>query len=179
VIGNLAADGLKGRAEHHGVLAEAIRRHRRIDALTDEHPAVGRSRRRLDPPYRHTARIIVDVFHDHFLARHWLQFSDEPLPAFCQRMYGIIRQSSALLPDPVRARFLRMTEEDWLGGYVDLRSITLALRGISRRLSRGGALEDAVDLLRADYRSFEDDFLEFFPQLILAVAFPPDAVGSR
>jgi acyl carrier protein phosphodiesterase len=176
IIGNLAADSLKGDPEHHGVLAEAIRLHRRVDAFTDSNPVVTRSCRRLDPPFRHTSRIIVDVFHDHFLACHWTRFADEPLDRFCARVYDVLRANRELLPQEVRGRFIRMTEEDWLCGYVDIESVRLALTGLSRRLKRPVRLQDAMGILREHYSELEADFLEFFPELVAMVR---SRAGSR
>ena len=53
--------------------------HRRIDSFADTHPAFRRSRGRVSAARRRVAGIMVDMFYDHFLARHWGQFSGQRL----------------------------------------------------------------------------------------------------
>ncbi len=69
-VGGLMGDFLRGpvpEALPPGVRA-GVMLHRRIDAYTDAHPVVGRSRRRVRPALRRFAGIVVDMSYDHFLA---------------------------------------------------------------------------------------------------------------
>jgi acyl carrier protein phosphodiesterase len=76
-LGNLLGDFVKGRVERwaHPGLTERLRigiqMHRTIDAFSDCHPAVHRSKRILAPAYGRLSGVIVDVFYDHALARRW------------------------------------------------------------------------------------------------------------
>ena len=166
LVGGLLGDFVKGplRADRFPprVLA-AIALHRRIDSFVDTHPAVGRSRVRFAPGFRRYAGILLDLFHDHFLARDWDQYADEPLPRFTARAYRAFARHEALLP----ARALRVTRamarDDWLGAYADPDGIRRALHGLSRRLSRRNPLAAGHVELARDYRALEADFHELLP----------------
>jgi acyl carrier protein phosphodiesterase len=43
-----------------------------------------------------------------------------------------------------------------------------ALEGLSRRASFHSTLHEAIGDLKADYERFEEDFLLFFPELLLS-----------
>lgn len=69
-------------------IAQGIRIHRRVDALTDRHPLVIAARERFAPRARRYAGIVLDLACDHALATNWSQHSDESLPDFCARAAG-------------------------------------------------------------------------------------------
>lgn len=74
-------------------LAQGIRLHRRIDALTDRHPQVLALRSGFDGGHRRYAGIVVDLACDYALAADWARHSAEPLPAFCQRAAAVVARS--------------------------------------------------------------------------------------
>ncbi len=86
-LGNLLGDYVKGRVErfeHPGLtdrLRTGIQMHRTIDAFSDRHPAVHRSKRILSAEYGLLSGVIVDVFYDHVLARRWPEHHPQPLRA--------------------------------------------------------------------------------------------------
>ncbi len=74
IIGNIAGDLVKGRLDDHPLhprVADGVRRHRRVDALTDAHPAYRSSVAAFSPKYRRVAPIVLDVLFDHFLFTAW------------------------------------------------------------------------------------------------------------
>jgi acyl carrier protein phosphodiesterase len=148
---------------------DGVRRHQMIDAFTDSHPVVHRSRARIGPGYRHVTGILVDVFYDHFLARDWTEYSAEPLEAFTTRLYADLRAFSISLPAEAQAGIDRMIRDDRLGSYRRLDGIEATLRRVSNRLlertGRDLELEKAVVELRANYDGLGGDFAEFFPLL--------------
>jgi acyl carrier protein phosphodiesterase len=140
--------------------------HRRIDAFTDAHPVTAGSRSRVSPLRRRFAGIMVDLFYDHFLARHWDQHADEPLGAFTARVYALLDRHAAVLPERLRSIAPRMTRFDWLGSYVHVESIHAALDRMSLRLTRENPLAGAGAELEANYTAFEADFRAFFPEVV-------------
>ncbi len=180
-LGNLLADLVKGRdraAMSAGFLA-GVRHHQRIDAFTDFHPVVQRSRARVGGDYQHPTGILVDVFYDHFLALDWDSYSAEPLDAFTARLYADIRAGMARLPVEAQAGLERMISEDRLGSYRRLDGIESSLRRVSIRLAarigRDLGLERGVSELVANFDGLKADFAEFFPQLQAHVAEAPSA----
>lgn len=170
-LGNLLADLVKGqdRAGMTAGFMDGMRQHQAIDAFTDFHPIVHRSRARIGGGFGHLTGILVDVFYDHFLAISWDRYSSEPLGAFTARLYADIRAHPIRLPAEARAALEQMLSEDRLGSYRRVEGIEAALRRVSVRLSarvgREFALERAVPELLANFGGLEGDFAEFFPLL--------------
>lgn len=168
-LGGLLGDFVKGPMTSI-VLPEPVRQgiwlHRSIDAFTDRHPLVARSKARVTGERRRYAGIMVDMFYDHLLAHHWEQFADQSLDEFTSRMYQVVLAQQALMPTRARAVLVRMAEEDWLGSYAQLQNLHLALNNMARRLRPGNPLPGAVDELEENYQGFEADFLQFMPEVI-------------
>lgn len=169
LLGGLLGDFLKGRLENLPVSAPVragVRLHRQIDAFTDAHPLVGRSRERISPGRRRYAGIIVDLAYDHFLARHWPAFSGEALEAFTTRSYRLLLDRHEELPPSLQQILPRMAAQDWLGSYAELENVAYALERIGGRLRRGNPLLGVGEELDTAYPGLERDFLDFFPALI-------------
>ena len=172
-LGNLLADVVKGR-DRAGMSAEflrGVRRHQAIDAFTDSHPAVHRSRSRIADEHRRFAGVLSDVFYDHLLAIQWDRHAETaaPLAEFTADLYGRAQLCSIELPPMARAVLERMIAGDWLGSYIRIEGVEATLRRISRRLTarlgRPFALESATEELEANFDGLVEDFEEFFPAL--------------
>lgn len=168
LIGNLAGDFVKGPLGDRfpPAIAAGIAQHRRIDAFTDAHPAVAAFRRVLTPEHGHYARVIADVFFDHFLAARFDELAGEPLEAFLARTFALIDPHVETLPGMLRVIYPRIRDEAWLQSYRDVEGIAMALRGISRRFSRGPRLETAARYLVDARAELERRFDEFFPDVV-------------
>ena len=171
-LGNLLADLVRGRdrAAMPAGFLEGVRHHQAIDAFTDSHPTVHRSRARIGGDFHHATGILVDVFYDHFLALDWERYSAESLEAFTARLYSDIRTGTVQFPEEARAALERMINEDRLGSYRRLDGIEASLRRVSLRLAarigRDLELERGVSELIANFEGLRGDFAEFFPQLV-------------
>lgn len=170
-LGNVLAD-LVSPTELSG-MCEPFRRgvnlHRRIDAFTDTHPTVLRSRSRLQGEQRRFAGIIIDVYYDHLLALDWEQHSPELLESFAHDFYKEAQAQQASLPSEARWVLERMIQEDRLTSYRDVEGVYSALKRLSERISvrlgRSVALESAVPQLLDESHVLARDFDEFFPSL--------------
>lgn len=168
-LGGLLGDFVKGpltSIELPEPVRQGIWLHRKIDSFTDRHQLVARSKERVSRERRRYAGIMVDMFYDHLLARHWQQFTDQPLAEFTEQMYQAVEAQQELLSGRARLVLLRMAEEDWLGSYVDLDNLHRALNNMARRLRPGNPLTGSASELERDYQGFEADFLAFMPQVI-------------
>ena len=165
-LGSLLGDFVKGPLgeRYAGPVAEAIRLHRRLDSFTDAHAAVQRSKARVSAERRRYAGIMIDVFYDHFLARSWSEFHDEPLDAFSARIYALLERRRAELPARMQWVAARMAAHDWFGSYVRIENAGRALDGIATRLKRENRLGGSGEELRAQYAGFEADFRAFLPE---------------
>lgn len=172
-IGNLLGDFVHGAIDDQAwppAVVRGIKLHRRIDSYTDAHPLIRYSRARLQPPYRRYAPILLDVLHDHFLARHWPHYADESLAEFARHRYREFAQHQAWMPPRLRLYTERLRTHDGLSAYADLAGVERALQALARRLRRANPLAEALPELERHYAVLEADFAAFFPQLCVQVA---------
>ena len=168
LIGNLAGDFVKGALGERfpPAIAEGIRHHRRVDAFTDAHPQVAAFRRVLIPDHGHYARVISDVFFDHFLAADFERWRGETLDRFLDRVYALIDRRLDALPGRLAAVYPRMRGSRWLQSYATLDGIHIALTNMSYRLSRRPHLESATHHLRDSRAELQRRFEAFFPDVV-------------
>ena len=143
-----------------------IRAHQRIDAYSDGHPVFAAARRRLRPPYRRFAGVLLDVYFDHFLAKGWDRHGDGgQLADFAEDRYRVLHKYRHLASTRFRIAVEAMCRENWLVGYSDLTGVERALQGISRRCKRENPIASGVSVLLANFEPLQSDFERFFPDL--------------
>jgi acyl carrier protein phosphodiesterase len=170
ITGALLGDFVKGRAAHDyaAPIRDAILLHRAIDRYTDAHPAVCAARARVSPAGRRFSGVLVDIFFDHFLARHFARFSTTPLAQFTPHVYHALDAAWPLLPPRLQRILPWMRADDWLASYAQLESVDAALHGIARRFRRRERVQplaQGIAELVTHYDAFEAAFLTFFPEL--------------
>jgi acyl carrier protein phosphodiesterase len=168
LLGQFIADSVPGRQfeNYPPGVQTGIRLHRAIDTYTDQHPVVRRGTQRLrEAGYGKYAGVISDMFLDHFLARHFAEFTAESLPDFTRRVYALLQTHEAEMPPRMQQTLFYMVQHNWLLGYAQTEGIRRALGGLSRRASAGSGMETAAAELEANYAAYEADFREYFPQL--------------
>ena len=167
-IGNFAGDGVKGKysTSYPEAMQAGIQLHREIDTFTDAHPIVRRSTKRLHKNYGHYSGIIVDIFYDHFLAKNWNSYSDHPLAEDIVDFYDSLNRNFDVLPERFKRLVPIMIEGNWLLSYASIDGIQLVLNGMNRRTQGRSKMNEATKELREHYKAFEDDFTEFFKELI-------------
>jgi len=168
LIGNLAGDFVKGPLANRfsDGIREGIQQHRRVDAFTDAHPAVAAFRRVLTPEHGHYARVIADMFLDHFLACRFEEYGGESLDAFLARTFAAIDPHEDRLPGMLRVLYPHIRDEQWLQSYREIEGIRYALSRMSHRFSRKPRLETATRHLLDSRHELERRFEEFFPDVI-------------
>ncbi len=169
-LGNVLADFIKGK-DRKGLsegLLEGIRQHQVIDAFTDSHAVVLRSKQRIRE-YGHLTGIIVDVAYDYFLSINWHRFSEVPLPLFISQTYSAFQTSGVILPNDAQTVLGWMIEEDWLTAYGSPEGMAETLEYTGRRLieriGNDGGLSKAGESVLRHFDDFQNDFAEFFPAL--------------
>jgi len=87
LAGAVLGDWLHGRVPEHlpPEIRLGVSLHRRVDVMTDAHPAIVATRTQFPHGDRRYAGIVLDVVTDHLLWNRWDEFSDEKLPDFCAR----------------------------------------------------------------------------------------------
>jgi acyl carrier protein phosphodiesterase len=175
-LGNLLADVVRG-PQREAMSAQFVRGaacHKTIDAFTDAHPIVRRSRARMSSEHRRFSGVFVDVFYDYFLARDWRRYSSVALDAYTAAFYASAEPHMIELPPDARTLLERIIRYDLLRSYAQVDGVERALRRISSYLtSRWGrefTLDRGVRDLLAHEAEFAADFREFFPLLQAHVA---------
>ena len=175
-LGNLLADVVRGPQRE--AMSVNFRRgaacHKAIDAFTDAHPVVKRSRARIGSEHRRFSGVLVDVFYDYFLARNWERYSPVALDAYTADFYARVQAHPIKLPPDAQLLLERMIGHDLLGSYARVEGVERALRRISTYLNSRWAKQFALDRgvgdLQPHEAAFAADFREFFPTLQVHVA---------
>ena len=138
-LGNMMGDFVKGRLEGLDLPADllrGLRQHRAVDRLSMAHPAVRRSKARLNDCFGHTKGILVDIFYDHFLAKNWSQWNRGRLADFAAEAYDLLGRHQDLLSQTFRPVARGMVRHDWLTAYRDPGNIRFVLGRMALRLRR-------------------------------------------
>tara|TARA_R110001592_G_C12902489_1_gene726763 strand:+ start:19 stop:642 length:624 start_codon:yes stop_codon:yes gene_type:complete len=168
-IGNFIADSIRGNKFDHlpKNVQKGIKLHRFIDTYTDTHEIPKISSKRLHANYSHYSRVIVDIYYDHYLAKNWSKYSDIPLDVFVDSFYDLLEDNYEILPDGVRRMMPYMITDNWIYNYSKMEGIARVLNGMNRRTKNKSKMNFAILDLEEHYDAFEEEFTEFFEQLIL------------
>lgn len=168
-VGNFIADSIRGNKFKHlpDRVQKGIILHREIDTFTDTHPIPKISSKKLHINYSHYSRVIVDIFYDHFLAKNWNSYSDEPLAFFVNRFYDLLEDNCAILPEGVQRMMPYMISDNWLLNYANLEGISKVLNGMNRRTKNKSKMNFAIIDLEEHYDAFELEFTAFFEELVV------------
>ncbi len=164
IVGGVVGDCIKGTLP--GVLphdlAQGVALHRAIDEFAESHPAFCRSRRRVSTQRRRYAGVLVDVFYDHLLAKHWTEKHHRPLDEYCNEVYRHIQDRLHDLPSSSHPALNMMAQEDWLSSYTHIEEIADVLSRMSRRARQPNPLVNGEHEFLANVEGFTTDFYEWF-----------------
>lgn len=166
-IGNFMADGIKGSdyQKFPEQIQKGILLHRAIDTFTDAHPVVKRSTKRLHKRYSHYSGVIVDILYDHFLAKNWSDYHDQPLKEYVSDFYDLLDENFKLLTPRIQKMIPYMIADNWLLSYAEIDGIAKVLHNMNRRTRNVSGMNRAVEELEQFYTQFEDEFTQFFAEL--------------
>jgi|SRR5690606_9316801 len=166
-IGNFIADGIKGK--HYQTYPKDIQigilLHREIDTFTDAHKIVRKSTKRLHKNYSHYSGVIVDILYDHYLAKNWNKYCETPLEIYAENFYNSLETHYEFLPSRIKKMMPYMISGNWLVSYSSIEGISDVLQGMNRRTKNSG-IDMAVNELKQFYREFEQEFTQFFEELM-------------
>lgn len=159
-LGNLAGDFVKGPlvGRYPPAFERGLLLHRRIDLFAHHNDACRRSRQRLDPGLGLLRGVLVDIYYDHFLARCWDDYANQPLADFAREVYAELHQYDLLLPEGLRRLAPRMSAADWLVSYRERRTVALVLERMAPRRPALARLADGS----AEFARHEPQLLEDF-----------------
>lgn len=168
LIGNFIADAVKGNKfkNYRPQIQVGIKLHREIDTFTDNHPIVKKSKKRLNPQYKHYSGVIIDIFYDHYLAKNWNEYSKTPLNVYAKNIYDLILENSETFPEKIQKMIPYMIQYNWLEAYKSVEGIERVLIGMNNRTKGLSKMNLAIEDLKNNYTYFEKDFKAFFDELI-------------
>ncbi len=168
IIGNFIADGIKGKKylNYPEGIQKGILLHRAIDSYTDSHAVVKQSTKRLHANYSHYSGVIVDILYDHFLAKNWANYSDQPLDKFVDNFYTLLEENYETLPLRIQKIMPHMITDNWLLSYSSVAGIGRILDQMNTRTKNRSKMNFAILELETYYLEFETEFTTFFNDLI-------------
>lgn len=166
-VANFLGDFGKGRIERFPEPLQAgMRYHRLVDHLVDRHPVLSRCQSLVHPSRARWAGVISDLIWDHFLAKHWTEFSAVGLETYTRRFYRELKSRPewhfGRLPTIVDS----LCQERWLEHYATLHGMRRTFNGMSYRSKRSGPLKFGILDLTEHYCAWEARFLHGYPQLL-------------
>ncbi len=168
MMGGFIGDGT--RKAHFSQLPESwiegVRLHWHIDTFTDAHPLVNEIIEIFRPSQQKYASVVGDIAMDHFLAKNWSKFSEQPLVDFARDFYALAHQNENLL-SPKHQRLLYYMEKDnWLYNYHSLDGLSQAFNGISRKASFSNNMNNALDVVQSHYEKLNQLFFDYYPLVV-------------
>jgi acyl carrier protein phosphodiesterase len=167
-IGNFMADGIRGQdyLNYEKDIQIGIQLHRAIDTYTDAHPIFRKSKHRLHNAYGHYSGVIIDIFYDHFLAKNWSLYSKQPLEAYIDTFYKSLKFHDDKLTPKTQNLLYHMISQNWLLSYASIEGISKILLQMDHRTEYKSKMQYAPKELKMYYTTFENEFFEFFDDLV-------------
>jgi acyl carrier protein phosphodiesterase len=164
LVGNFIADHISGNNFNH--YSEGIKQgiflHRQIDAFTDNHPHFKEAKRFFYDGYEKYSGILIDIYFDYFLAKHFAIYSSIPLPNFCNNVYSVYNAYENVLPKS-SANFLNyVLQNNIYVAYSTLEGIEKVLYHLSHRIKHGVMLNNSITLFNANEAELKQHFDIFF-----------------
>jgi acyl carrier protein phosphodiesterase len=164
VAGVCIGDFVKGRIENTHYAPEikkGLQLHRDLDRFAQDSPIYLRSRERLDKKFRRMSGIILDIAYDHFLAKYWTRYSEQPLADFAKNVYAILKKQKPLLPADFYYFLSTMTRENWLYEYQDIKMIATVLSRMAYHLPFENNLAESITEIERNYKRLAGDVADF------------------
>lgn len=171
IVGNIMEDFIVGSYTHQRNVwvkekyYSGIKLHRFIDDFTDRNEHVLKCIHLLHINHGKFSPVIMDIFFDYFLARHWHNFYNDNLLDYAQKVYNIFTLYWHDFPPKMQLMLKNMIEHNWLIHYSEKNAIQKALNHISSKSKYKNTMYLALEDLIKYEAFFETQFLEFYPKL--------------
>jgi len=170
-LGNILTDPLKAKAWDGASDAfyRGIENHKRIDAFTDSHTIVSRSKKSLTPR-GHLKGVVLDILYDHFLSLHWDTYCNIPREKFLADFRTKALLNITNYPEKAKNVINNVVSSRQLSSYEHMDGVVAAFGRIDNRLSDRAKSKDTttryIPLIAEQREGLEEDFLLFFPELM-------------
>lgn len=167
-LGNFLGDFVKGSdlSSFSAQIQQGIELHRAIDSFTDNHPVTVNLRQCFPSEVRRMAGVIIDVYFDHLLCKHWQNYSSESQNKVLDGFYTELESTKL----SVSTRFKRvkqgLIEYRWLAEYIEVDAVIRAYRSIEQRINSKITFADrAADLIIKRETELQSAFAQLYPEL--------------
>lgn len=159
-VGNFLGDFVTGHPEtltdqFPSEVIDGIMMHRHVDRFTDDHQEFRKAKRLLPEPLRRYSGVAIDLFTDHFLVKHWADYSSTSLKEFCPIILKDFQQYEEVVPETPAYVAQRMLSENWFERYGTTDGILYVLQRITERRPKLKALPDTHQFFLKEYAQFE------------------------
>ena len=168
LIGNFIADHVRGNnfKDYPEKVIEGIYLHRQIDTFTDAHALFKASKRVFYKGFEKYSGVLVDIYFDHLLARHFDDYSALPLKEFSRSVYSVYQESKAQLPLNSSSFLDYVLKNDIYSSYAQPEGIERVLFHLSQRIGHGIQLHESMELFRLHESELQVNFKSFFKEAI-------------
>lgn len=169
-LGNFLGDWFRGK-QHLSLpkkIQQGVELHRFIDQFADTHPAMKASYLLLKPDLNRYAHPIVDVLQDHFLTKHFLDYSPTiDVQSYTQSCIQNLKSEAHHLPAPFPERISTMfSKVNWLAMYGTNEGMNRSFYNLAKRAKNANNIEHAWIIAQKNLPELESYFLAFFPDMI-------------
>ena len=172
LVGNYIADLIRQKdVESLSVeIQKGIRLHRFIDSYTDQHPINRDTLDLLYERHRKYAPVLLDIYYDFFLIRHWSLFSSDAFIDTCDYTYKVLAADVEQIPLSAKPNIENLLNNKWLqNAYGSIAGLEKTFHFLKKRMSRPEWLQGASETLINLDAELDSAFLNFYPQLVAAV----------
>ncbi len=149
----------------HPDLLKGIKRHKLIDAFTDQHAGVHFIIDLIRPYQGKYTPVVVDVLMDYMLSKYWKRFCNESIEDYCADKYKLVQEYLHLLPERLHPRIQRMLSHQWLESCKDRERMKDTFSMLSRRASFENQIPEAMKPYEVHEAIMDNMFLSFFEDL--------------
>lgn len=168
LLGNFLGDFVKGSSflELPIPLQHGIKLHRKVDQYTDAYSEVIDLKKHFPASLRRMSGVVLDIYFDYLLLKHWTQFSKQVPEACFSAFYQELEQTQLSIPGSYNGVKSSLLEHRWLANYKHLSTCLRAFYSIEKRL-RGKVVfaEQSMFYIERNHLAIERAFLNFYPQL--------------
>ena len=167
LAGAVIGDFVKGSIPAHWPreLRAGTRLHRKIDALSNQHPGIRQHCDAYPAHLRRFAPIFVDMLADHCLATSWNRYYQAAPTDFSAECYSAIDAYAGYLTDDARRFCDYMQEVDLLASYHEWSHIARGLNAVLRRLRRPHWAAEVEQTSLSLVPASHEHFGGYFPEL--------------
>lgn len=165
IVGQFLQDFIrnKDRFSFPEKIGEGITLHRAIDTFTDSHPEIHEAKKIFSPLVRLYAGAFVDVAMDYFLAN---SLPDKVLKEHSVKVYRVLKNHEAFLPDNFMRMLDRMEKDNWLYNYREDWGIEFSMKNV---LNKAKYLQKDLPVFSVflnNKAQLQHHFDHFFPDLL-------------